>query len=127
MEPVINPMIFYWINTLDKLQTFFTILAFIIATIFLIVLIMAIVLITDNYQYGEDDDDYKTGKTLLKLAKRLLIPLLFVACVAIFIPSKTTCTEMLVAKFATYDNATWTIESLKEAVNYIVEQFALLK
>ena len=45
----------------------------------------------------------------------------------IFVPSKSTMIEMMIAKYATYENADWTVESLKSVVDYIVEAFKAVK
>ena len=38
-----------------------------------------------------------------------------------FVPSKEALIEMQVARFATYENAEWTLDTVKAAVDYIVE------
>ena len=45
----------------------------------------------------------------------------------IFVPSKETLIEMMVAKQATYENATWTVDALKSAVDYVVQAIQSLK
>lgn len=41
--------------------------------------------------------------------------------ISIFIPSKQTSVEMLVARTATFDNVNWTIDQVKEIVDYIIK------
>ena len=40
--------------------------------------------------------------------------------ISIFIPRKQTSVEMLVAKTATFDNVNWTVQQVKEIIDYIV-------
>jgi hypothetical protein len=43
------------------------------------------------------------------------------------LPSDDTLIEMMIAKQATYDNAQWTLETLKSAVDYIVNAIKSVK
>ncbi len=45
----------------------------------------------------------------------------------VFIPDKQTMIEMLVAKTATVENAEWTVDAVKQAVDYIVSAIQTLK
>jgi len=45
----------------------------------------------------------------------------------IFIPSRNTMLEMQIARYATYENAEWTVETIKSAVDYIVQAIGSLK
>ena len=40
---------------------------------------------------------------------------------SIFIPGRTTNIEMLIAKTATFENVNWTVQQVKEVVDYIVQ------
>lgn len=39
---------------------------------------------------------------------------------SVFIPSKQTSIEMMVARTATFDNVDWSVQQVKEIVDYIV-------
>ena len=45
----------------------------------------------------------------------------------VFIPNKQTIIEMMIAKKATYDNVSWTIEQVKEAVDYVISAIKEIK
>lgn len=45
----------------------------------------------------------------------------------VFVPSKETLIEMMIAKQATYENTTWTVDALKSAVDYVVQAIQSLK
>ena len=40
--------------------------------------------------------------------------------ISIFIPGKQTSIEMLIARMTTFDNVDWTVQQVKEVVDYIV-------
>ena len=81
------------------------------------------------YRYESENENYsnsyranyeRSSKMYKKWCKIFLsfgIPFIFIC---VFMPSKAVCIEMLVAKTATFDNVNWTVDQLKEAVDYIV-------
>lgn len=114
MEYIINPSWFYWLHVIDGIRGF--------AIGVIIVSIAASVIIGIALLINASDGDFE-GETVKKLTS-LLVVLLSSSVIAgillIFVPEKGTLIEMMIAKKATYDNVSWTIEQVKEAVDYIV-------
>ena len=120
MDYIINPMWIYWANVLGDLKLICCILAVLSG----IAAAIAIGVMLCNKQYGENDDDYKTGRA----CTRIFLPLFIVtSIVAVFAPSTKVLVEMLVAKLATKQNIELTAESLKQIVDYIAETIKSLK
>lgn len=118
MSPVISPSWFYWIDVVDTL----TIINGIIFAITLIV--MAIGAFDMFTSWGKESEDYKTGKKAVKC----MLPILIVSgLIMIFAPSKETLIEMQIAKFATPDNAEWTVNAVKDVADYIVKAIKEIK
>ena len=115
---IINPMIFYWMSVIQGMKIFNAVMI----VVLFVGIIIALVAIDENE--GFDEDLVKKLKTLTRwfVAGMFLCGLLVV-----FLPSKTTMMEMLVAKYATYENAELTVEGLKSVVHYIIEEIRGLK
>ena len=113
MNYIINPSWFYWLGVANAAK----IVSFVISMIAAIGLIIGLSLMMANIEYGPDDKDYKNG---VRIAKVCGIVAVVAALAAVFIPSKKTIIEMMVAKFATYENARLTIDAVKNAVDHII-------
>ena len=118
MSPVISPSWFYWLDVVDTL----TIINGIIFIISLVV--MTIVAVAMFASLGEESEDYKTGK---KVAKCMLAILIVSGLITIFAPCKETLVEMQIAKFATPDNAEWTVNAVKDVADYIIKAIKEIK
>lgn len=108
MTYIINPMWFYWMHVLDGARV---VLGVVIVSCILGALASA----------GIWADKGISGKKLRSLITTFLI----IACVCFllfpFVPSKETMIEMMVAKYATVENAEMTVEAIKNLVDYIIE------
>ena len=124
MNYIINPMWFYWINVADGVNTAFCVAAAILGGAEIIMAVYAILSYSLGKDYGPNDRDLKTAKAMIKPIIICGIVLMVVLIAAIFIPSKNTLIEMQVAKYLTYENAEWTVETVKSAVDYIVDAIA---
>lgn len=115
---VINPQVFYWINVLNILQTVFAVIGGVFATAFLCLVIGWI------YNAMQAKTGYEDNKDYMKVCKTWAIITGIIGLVlitaSIFIPGRTTSIEMLIAKTATFDNVNWTVQQVKDMVNYIV-------
>lgn len=116
MTYIVEPKVFYWVQVLDSIKT--------VAVVCAVLGIMASACLWASYwvEYKEDDEKWLRGPRYGALA----VSILGVA-VAIFAPSRDTMIAMLVAKTATVENLGFTIDTLKEAVDYIVEAVARIK
>lgn len=117
---IINPMYFYKLRVFDLL----TGTAFILAIAGAIV---SIILAHMGVSCVFDDNDYVNGKKYFKIATLSFCITMVFWLLFILIPDKETLIEMQIAKYATFENAEWTLDKLKEAVDYIVSKIGELK
>lgn len=120
MNYIIDPMWFYWLSVVEGIK----IIAIIVAVLCGGGLFGGSIVWISNIEYGGDDKDVKIAKKIIK--KCLIVGSIAALCL-IFIPGKETLIEMQVARFATYENAEWTIETIKSAVDYIVKAAKAIK
>ena len=119
MNYIINPRIIYWINVLDGLQTI-AIISLVLGSIAAFVLfIIGLIDLQDM-----DDEERKRFKTSFRISVPVF---LFGLLGTIFIPGKETLLGMLIAKTATVENAEWTVDAVKQAIDYIVNAIQTLK
>lgn len=114
---IIDPAIFYWINTLGLLQTVMSVISFFLGVGFIICLVGFIYNTSEAEEYTENERYAKVFKKWM-----IVSGIICVICMAaaIFIPGKTTSIEMLIAKTATFDNVNWSVQQVKEIVDYVV-------
>lgn len=116
---IIDPIVFYWINVLDTVQIVFTGIG--------VTCLIAFVGCAIGWIYNacEAERGCKSNVYYMKACKRWTIVTgiigLILLTASIFIPGRTTSIEMLVAKTATFDNVNWTVQQVKEAVDYIAK------
>ena len=121
MNYIINPAWFYWLSVCHGMKT----VVLVAAILMLFPCVGFFVEACANAECsGWDDEDAQRS---LKTCKKWFIRSLVLFVVFAFIPSKNTLIEMQVARFATYDNAAWTLDAVKSAVDYIVEAIKELK
>lgn len=105
---IINPARFYWVDVVDAVKCF--------AIVSAIILLLGAGLV--GFMFMDDvfaDERKRFGKIIPKVA---IVGVIFLLA-AIFIPSKETLIEMQVAKYATWENAEWTVDAIKDVVDYI--------
>ena len=107
---IIDPAWFYWIAIADAIRT----TIFIIATVLLVFGGIIGIFIAIN---NDDVSDVIDIKVVLKM----IIAGAVCFVIAVLIPSKETLIAMQVAKYATWENANWTVDAVKDAVDYIVD------
>ena len=126
MEPIINPMIFYWLDIINGLDITMAILAVITGSTFIVSMICFITSRMEDNDYSQNSPSYSTI-----LAKKWAIASgigVFIFTVFIIaIPNENTCYKMLIAKYLTKENLTVTAENLKKAVDYIVSAIERIK
>lgn len=120
MNYIIDPMWFYWVGVVDDLRGVLSVAAITLGVVALVLLVWAF---CEKVFDGEDD----IAKTITKKAFTLMVMAAVFGLLMVAVPSKQTLIEMQVARFATYENAEWTVETIKQAVDYIVEAVGSLK
>lgn len=127
MNYIVNPSYFYWISVANGLRTAFTVLGVVLLGAEVAMCIVAGIHYIMGKDYGKDDPDLQTAKALIKPMVICAIALFASFLVSIFIPSRNTLIEMLIARYATYENAEWTLDTIKSAVDYIVNAIQSMK
>lgn len=128
MNYIINPSWFYWLGVVNSMRGFMLvafIVAIIIVGVSLIVIPVNVKLIRDDPTIS--DDEIKTVRFFTKALKVAIGVCIVAGLFLVFVPSKETLIEMMIAKQATYENATWTVDALKSAVDYVVQAIQSLK
>ena len=117
MTYYINPMWFYLMNVGDAFKN----LLFMggIATLLIAGILCAIWFADDCVNPSDMDDDEK--KTF-KLFKKFIVASIIAIVIGIFVPSKETCIEMMVASQVTHENVSATKEEIYAIVDYITDK-----
>lgn len=128
MNYIINPSWFYWLGVVNSMRGFM-LAAFIVA---IIVVGVALIIIPVNVKLIRDypsisDDERKVVRFFTRALKIAIGVCVASVLFLVFVPSKETLIEMMIAKQATYENATWTVDALKNAVDYVVQAIQSLK
>ena len=128
MNYIINPSWFYWLGVVESMR-YFMIAAFIIS---IAAIIVAIIIVPVDMRMIRDfpdmsDDERKSVQFFTKVLKAAIWALVISGLILLFVPSKETIIGMMIAKQATYENATWTLDALKSAVDYVIRAMQSLK
>ena len=128
MNYIINPSWFYWLGVVESMRHFM-VAAFIVSIV--VVVASAIIIPVGMHMIREfpdmSDDERKIVQFFTKALKIASGVLAISGLVLVFVPSKETLIEMMIAKQATYENATWTLDALKSAVDYVIQAIQSLK
>lgn len=128
MNYIINPSWFYWLGVVNSMRGFM-LAAFIVA---IVIIGVSLIIIPVEVKMIQDfptmcADERKAVRFFTKALKVSIGVCVVGGLFLIFVPSKETLIEMMVAKQATYENATWTVDALKSAVDYVVQAIQSLK
>ena len=128
MNYIINPSWFYWLGVVESMLHFM-VAAFIVS---IVVIVVSAIIIPMNISMIRDfpdmsDDERKTVQFFTKALKIAIAVLVISGLILMFVPSKETLIEIMIAKQATYENATWTVDALKSAVDYVIQAIQSLK
>ncbi len=128
MNYIINPSWFYWLGVVNSMRGFM-LAAFIVAIILIGVSLILILWNTDMIREFPNmcADERKAVIFFTKVLKIAIGVCIVAGLFLVFVPSKETLIEMMIAKQATYENATWTVDALKSAVDYVVQAIQSLK
>ena len=128
MNYIINPSWFYWLGVVESMR-YFMVAAFVISIV--VIIASAIIIPLDVKMIQDDptvcDFERKTVQFFTKALKIAIAALVISGLILMFVPSKETLIEMMIAKQATYENATWTLNTLKSAVDYVIQAMQSLK
>ena len=105
---IINPAWFYWVNIADGIKIIMSLLA-----------VASLVASFLSALISLDDTDTATSKKFEKMALKMFIVAIVCIILSLFIPSKETLIEMQIAKYATLENAEWTVDAIKDVADYI--------
>lgn len=128
MNYIINPSWFYWLGVVESMR-YFMIATFIISIAAIIVAIIIVPVDMRMIREFPDmsDDERKSVQFFTKVLKAAIWVLVISGLILLFVPSKETIIGMMIAKQATYENATWTLDALKSAVDYVIQAIQSLK
>ena len=103
MNYIINPSWFYWLGVVHSMRGFMLV-AFIVA---IIIIGVALIIIPVNVKLIQDypsisDDERKAVRFFTKALKVAIGVCIVAGLFLVFVPSKETLIEMMVAKQATY-------------------------
>ena len=107
MNPIINPLFFYFISVTDVLRFLLLIGGFGVVVICIFVSFICCV-------------DYD-AKDILKFFKKPIMIGFIVGTIGIFVPSENTCYKMLTASLITPDNIEVVKDGTQELVDYIID------
>lgn len=125
---IINPAWFYWINVIDAIRGFLVAII-VLSSLGIIASVIGYLICADftiSFPYNADEEA-AAMPVWSRILKICIISAFVSGIVVVFLPSKNTLIEMQIARYATYENAEWTVETIKAAVDYIVEAINSLK
>lgn len=128
MNYIINPNWFYWLGVVESMRGF-------MLAVFIVSIVgigAALIIIPVDVKLIQDypdvcDFEKKTVQFFTKALKFAIGVCIVTVLFLVFVPSKETLIEMMIAKQATYENATWTVDAVKSAVDYIIQAIQSLK
>lgn len=130
-EPIINPWVFYYIDTLSSLSCLFSILTLVSILCFIInwsCLGDEIANIEFERKCGiEREVTQKRTTAYIVWVKRLATAIFVFGFLSIILPSKDTMYKMLIAQYTTKQNAQNGVEFVIDVVDKAIEKFNLKK
>lgn len=111
MKPIINPWLFYLVDMIGSFQM----LSILIALLIMISLAIEIV------KFGEAMDELDKVKVIKTFKKKVIVIALLITF-AMFLPSKKTCYQMMIASQVTDNNIQKAEDVIKGSVDYIFEK-----
>lgn len=111
MTYYINPIWIYWMNASNTLR-------FVLGLISCIGIVLYIGYTVCNVDFDDDDE----VKSHFKKSRAVIILLMVSTILAIFLPTKRTCQEMVVASIVTHENVEAAGEGVKEVFDYVIDR-----
>lgn len=122
MNPIISPLTVYLINLMDPLQAVFIGACM----VFLVLAVLHGIDYLDNKDSSTEKYQKQAQKALGR-TRRMAVICVLCMLLAVFVPSKNTIIEMIVAQNITIDNINAGEEKVKEAIDYLVEKVKEVK
>ena len=123
MHYYINPIYFYLIDICDTLKNITTGYCILSLIAILTVLLFGSIVFAIDYNSDFEDEDVKNFIcNIKKPAKTFIISVIVAFVMMTFIPSKGTCTKMLVTSFVTEENVETATDTIKDTVDYIMDR-----
>jgi hypothetical protein len=121
--PIIDPMFFYWLQILDNLSIIAGIISFLGGSAIILFSCLAWVEHELGLNAAEYRDEYRakchyTRDAYISIIKKIALPLIIPILFLIFVPTKTTIIQMMLASKVTYENVQ---TSKKFVIDTIVE------
>ena len=118
MNPIVNPLFFYFASVVDSLCCVICIFGI----VSLVVLAMtALICLLTFIDYDGDVEDVYAFSASKKVLKWAMISSIILWTIFIFIPSKEVLIEMEVAKYATPDNIKTIVTEIVSTVKEMIE------
>jgi uncharacterized membrane protein len=117
MKPIVNPAIIYLINLMGSLRV-----GFIIGAVIFAILTIFCAVEYEDLKESNSNEDKQMTKKFFRASKRFLVCFVLTFILIVFVPSKDTCIEMIVASYVTPDNIDAGVEKTKETVDYIIDK-----
>lgn len=133
MNYIIDPMLFYCLSICNALKTVTGIMAGFLmvgvgVAIGCYIYNQCQVVAFEHQRYKECIEEHSKYKVICKKYIYLSFILFIIfLLLAIFIPNKSTCLEMIISKNITLETVEGGIEALKSTVDYIVEKLQTLR
>lgn len=114
MEPIINPMCFYWIDVISGLETLavvFCVLSSAVVACYLLASLM------------EEENLICKSKRSFRGFIAAIVGVVIFAFAIVFVPSKETMITMVVAQNVTTENIEKATDTVKSMIDYTVETY----
>lgn len=109
--PIINPWLFYFMGVVDYFRTILS-LVWLIYTAWLLIAIFSF-----SMEGLEDDKDFWK-----EVKQYIITPLVVVATLFVFVPSKDTLTKMVITQHITVENYEIAKGEVTELIDYIFDK-----
>lgn len=114
MTPIINPWLFYLVDVIDNFKT---------ACFVLILIIVISFGATTLIELGDAADELELDEAkVIKTLKKMAIVVVLLMTFNMFLPSKKTCYQMMIASQVTEENVKKAEDVIKDSVDYIFEK-----
>lgn len=115
MTYYIDPIWFYLTNVSSGMKEFLCILG----CIALVTSVLGFICWAVDINITDLDDD---EKRIFNLFKKIIITCFISIFIGIFVPSKETCIEMMIASQVTHENVAATKEEIYEIIDYVTDK-----